>query len=237
MKNDITFLIQARLGSTRLAKKVLKKIYTKTLIEGVYKRINHQNTIVLTSINSIDDDLVKFCKNKKMNIHRGDELNVFNRFLDVVKSLKTPYFARITGDNPFVETSNYLKMLQLMKKNKLDRILNVGLPLGSSFEILTKESFIKQSKETIDDFQKEHVTSKYYQNLDTYSCGVYQEDFKEISHLRLTIDEQLDLDLIRNICKKLNKETYEITMNEINNLYKKNKSLFSLNQNIKQKNT
>jgi spore coat polysaccharide biosynthesis protein SpsF len=232
---EITFLIQARLGSKRLPKKVLMKLYKKSLIENVVHRINHKNIVVLTSNSIQDDELEKFCNDQGISVHRGSENNVFDRFLEIVKDLETPYFARITGDNPFVEVSSYKAMLNQMKAQNLDRILNVDLPLGCSFEILTKESFLKQSKQTIDEFQKEHVTSAYYQNQDIYKCGVLRHEFKALSFLRLTIDEQLDLDLVRSICVYYSKDPYEISLNEIESLYQKKPELFQVNLQVKQK--
>ncbi|MCJ8345557.1 hypothetical protein MJH12_08450 [bacterium] len=235
MKNEITFLIQARLASTRLPAKVLKTLYSMSLIEGVYHRIRHENVFILTSTSSSDDDLYQFCLDKGLAVHRGSENNVFSRFYDVIKDLKTPYVARITGDNPFVETDNCQKMIQRMKDEDLDRILNVYLPLGSSFEILTKQSFLKQAQEEMNDFQKEHVTSAYYQNPDLYKCGVFKENFKHLSHLRLTIDEVLDLGLIKKICQFYQKDSHEISMQEIEELYQKNPRLFLMNQKVQQR--
>lgn len=234
MREEITFLIQARLGSTRLPRKVLLRLYKKSLLENICDRIPSSNIIVLTSDSPLDDDLENFCIAKSIDVRRGSEANVFDRFLDVVNELQTPYFARITGDNPFVEISNYGDMLDQMRHEKLDRILNVNVPLGCSFEILTKESFLKQSTGVIDSFQKEHVTSAYYQNQDVYRCGVYRHKFKELSKLRLTIDEPLDLELARAICNHFSKEASDISIKDIQSLYEDNPQVFQLNIEVKQ---
>ncbi|MCO4781035.1 MAG: hypothetical protein KC646_01825 [Candidatus Cloacimonetes bacterium] len=234
MSEEITFLVQARLGSKRLPKKVLMKLYKESLIENIVHRINHHNTIILTSDSKQDDELEVFCKDRNITVYRGSEENVFQRFLDVVKNLKTPYFARVTGDNPFVEVSDYLAMLDQMKSVNLDRILNVDLPLGCSFEILTKKSFLKQAQDKQDDFQKEHVTCAYYQRQDIYKCGVFRQKYKSLSDLRLTIDEQLDLDMVRAICTTLQKDPYEISIKEIAELFQSKPNIFEMNRQVEQ---
>ena len=65
----IIAVIPARLNSSRLPKKVLFKIDNSTLIEIIYRKLNKlfrkKDIYVATSINKSDDELFKFCKQKK----------------------------------------------------------------------------------------------------------------------------------------------------------------------------
>ena len=67
-------IIQARMGSTRLAGKVLMNIGGKNLLEHIFYRLTflkHPATIVLaTSRNPIDDVIEEFCTAKGVEIFR-----------------------------------------------------------------------------------------------------------------------------------------------------------------------
>ena len=77
IKKRVGVLIQARLTSSRLPKKVLLKIKNKSLIEIMYSRIKFSK--ILKNIYFIIPDnkknilLYNFLKNKKIPVMRGDE--------------------------------------------------------------------------------------------------------------------------------------------------------------------
>ena len=87
MQNKV--IIQARMNSTRLPSKVLAKLNEKSLFEFLVSRLKKSplvNEIILaTTNNSIDDNYVKKVKDLNLNIFRGSEDDVLNRFLKLQK--------------------------------------------------------------------------------------------------------------------------------------------------------
>ena len=65
----IVAIVQTRMGSTRLQKKVLMTAVGKTFIELLMERIKHskyiQEVIIATTTNPRDDVLFNFCTEKK----------------------------------------------------------------------------------------------------------------------------------------------------------------------------
>ena len=100
-------IIQARLGSTRLPGKVLRKINGIPVIELIYKRLKKcklvDQIIVATSTNKDNDDLVNFLKLKKIKYFRGNEKDVLSRFFHAAKKFKFKTVIRITADCPLVD--------------------------------------------------------------------------------------------------------------------------------------
>ena len=75
-------IIQARMGSTRLPGKVLKKYKDKTplciLIDRL-KKIEKINKIIISTTNLKEDNVFeRYCKKKKILIFKGDTQNVLN---------------------------------------------------------------------------------------------------------------------------------------------------------------
>ena len=65
---NIVAIVQARLGSTRLPSKIMKKIMDKTLLEIQIERMSKSKLIskivIATTDNQRDDELVEYCLSK-----------------------------------------------------------------------------------------------------------------------------------------------------------------------------
>ena len=105
MNKTIAF-VQARMSSTRLPKKVLREINGIPVIEHLICRLEKSSyidqVVVLTSINSENDELVSFLERRGVAYFRGSEDNVLSRFVDALNIYKADNIVRITGDSPFI---------------------------------------------------------------------------------------------------------------------------------------
>jgi len=99
-------IIQARLSSSRLPRKVLmpfvnNKSILQILIENLLKVFSKDQIILATTKSDIDDELEKFAINNKLNYFRGEESNVLKRFIDCAEHFKVSNIIRVCADNPF----------------------------------------------------------------------------------------------------------------------------------------
>ena len=80
----IVAIVQARMGSSRLPGKMLKKIVGKTVIEILLTRLKKSKfineIIVATSVKCENDPLVNEVERLGFNCFRGSELDVLDRF-------------------------------------------------------------------------------------------------------------------------------------------------------------
>ena len=104
MKKKIICIIQARLGSTRFPGKIFKNIKGNKIIHLLFKRMKKSkliNKIVIAIPNTKKDDrLYKYLKEKKINIFRGAEKNVLDRYYKAAKYYKADVIIRVTSDCP-----------------------------------------------------------------------------------------------------------------------------------------
>ena len=221
--NNPIFLIQARLGSTRLPQKVLKKIFKdKTLLELVYERVcsskfaNEQNVFVLTSLSKSDDILVDFLKQKKIPYYRGDEQNVFLRFFEFLKQKKDlesyNTMVRVCCDNPFIEP---LFIDTLIEKNSseydyvsyFDFIKNKPAILthyGLFTEVINLKTFMN-SLDYIDNKKyAEHVTPLFYEKDCFRQKYIKMPNVLYDSNYRFTIDTLRDFENAEKILNQVN---------------------------------
>jgi len=235
MKTSI--IIQARMSSTRLPGKVLKTIENIPIIELITKRLKKSkftdDIIVATSNIKSNKPLLDFLKRKKIKYFCGSENDVLSRFYYAATKNKSEIIVRITADCPLADPMLVDNFIKDFKKSKVDYLSNTNpwtYPDGLDVEVfsynLLKEAHKKANKKhrknggVLISFLKDN--KKY---LIKNKKSLIKNNF---SKLRLTVDEQVDLDLIRNLFKKLKPDIY-FNYKKIEAVYKKNKNLFKKN--------
>ena len=102
-------IVQARMSSSRLPKKVMKTILGKTVIQLLLERLSLSKRldeiVVATSTESSDDDLVNHIKELGFKYFRGSESDVLSRFMGAAETYSADVVVRITGDCPLVDPS------------------------------------------------------------------------------------------------------------------------------------
>lgn len=216
-------IIQARLGSTRLPKKVFADLAGKPLIWHVINRLKYSdriNNIVLATTNSSkDDELANWAIKENVNLFRGSENNVLERFYFAAKHYSADIIVRITADDPFKDPAIIDKVIDKLLEDNLDFAYNNNpptFPEGLDTEVFTYNAIEKAYFHSNDDYEKEHVTQYFYRNSELFKQSNF-ENVNNISNLRWTIDTELD---------------YEMTKQVYNFLYK-NGSIFQTNDILK----
>ena len=172
----IGIIIQARMGSTRLPKKVLKKIGDKNLLEHILFRLSklkrEVKVVIATSDLSKDDELEEFCDDTNTICFRGSEQNVLERYYLCAKEHNFSHVVRLTGDNPFVDIEELDNLIDLHINLHSDysRSFSV-LPKGVGSEIFTFDalelSYINGKKEG----HLEHVNEYIEENEDKFTIS------------------------------------------------------------------
>ena len=85
MKKDTIAIIQARMGSNRLPRKMTKKLGKYRIIEWVIKRLKKSKKIdyivLATTKKKNDNILITFAKKYNIEYFRGSEINVLIDFI------------------------------------------------------------------------------------------------------------------------------------------------------------
>lgn len=190
----IGVIIQARMGSTRLPAKVLKKIGDKNLLEHILFRLtklNHNVEIVIaTSILDKDDAIELFCKENEVQYFRGSETNVLERYYMCAKENKFDHIVRLTGDNPFTDTEELDNLINLHLKTKSDYSRSfASLPKGVGAEIFSFEALEQSYKYGDKENHKEHVNEYIEESEDQFKISELEvKKEKNRPDISLTVD-------------------------------------------------
>ena len=238
MKTHI--IIQARLGSKRLPEKVLKPIGEYNSLELIYKRVSKcqmvDDIIFAIPKNKENIKLKNFISNKICSkVFLGSEKNVLNRYYLAAKKYKSDVIVRITGDCPLVDSSIIDEFIKILKKNKFDYVYNGSphtFPDGLDVEVFTFDAIKKANDNAIKLIQKEGVTRYFRDNLKKFKTNHIKCPFKDLSDLRITLDEETDLEVIRSIYEHFN-PNINFSWRSIIKLFKKKPQIFKKNSHIK----
>lgn len=213
----IVAVTQARLGSTRLPGKILKEVGDTTLLGLHIDRIlksKKVNTLVVATTTSTEDDAVeKFAQAKKLTSYRGSVNDVLDRFYQAVKLQKADYVVRLTSDCPLIDATLIDKVIGYAVDKKLDycsNTLDPHYPDGQDVEVFTFKALEKAWNEAKLSSDREHVTPFIWKNSSFKNGSLFKSDnFNEgydFGHLRMTVDELKDYELIKNIVQAIGTE-------------------------------
>ena len=226
-------IIQARVGSKRFPEKILKKINNKTILETVIARLKKttlkHNIIVATSKLKRDNVISKLCNKNKVKCFKGSELDLVKRYYECVNKYKISNIIRITSDCPLVDPKLINKFY---KKNDYDYVSNTTPPKistypdGSDIEIFSSRILFLTNKKCQNKLDREHLTNYMWQKniYKTYTFKMRKNN----SNFRYSIDYKTDLKAINYIFQILEKKKKFGYMDEVINIIKKNKFIYSI---------
>lgn len=203
----IGIIIQARLGSTRLPRKILKQFYGgKTLLETVIanlQRVEGAKVIVATSVNPNNDELESFLKERGITVFRGSEDDVLSRFIGAAEENKVDGIVRICSDNPFLDWHGVADLIEKAKISNADYIgyrINDTPSIKTHFgfwgEFVTLNALKRVAATTEEKPAHEHVTIHIYTHPDEYKCEWIEcpAFLQGRNDIRLTVDNIEDFE-------------------------------------------
>ena len=227
-------LIQARVNSKRLPKKVLLKINRRTILEIIHKRLE-KSKFITKIIFIIPNDkknliLEKKLINLKYEYFKGSSLNVLKRYYDAAKFYKLKNLIRITSDCPLIDPSIIDKMILKFRKNNLDYLSNnnpPSFPHGLDLEIIKFDSIKKAYLNAKSSRDKEHVTYYITRNKKKFRIKNFMNK-KDSSQIRITLDYKKDFTVIKKIFNNFY-PNINFRLNDIEKLYLKKPKIFKDN--------
>jgi spore coat polysaccharide biosynthesis protein SpsF len=206
----IIAVTQARYGSSRLPGKVLKKIGNRTLLSVHLERIKQSRRISkLIVASTLEAEVVQIeaiAKQHQCQVYKGSLTDVLDRFYQAVKNEGADYIVRLTSDCPLIDPLIIDSVINTCIAGKLDycsNTLHPTFPDGMDVEVFTFNALETAWQEAKLQSDREHVTPFIWRNStekggDRFKSYNYENDI-DLSHLRLTVDEPSDLELVKNL--------------------------------------
>ena len=172
LKNQLVLIIQARMHSTRFPNKVISDLGGSPLIERILQRVKKigkiGKIIIATTKRRDDDILVEIAKLNKVEVYRGSENDLVDRYYQAVKGKKVSHILRLPADNPIPDPTEYNRLINYHLNTDNDFSSNIcnfmmnGYPDGFGVEIFTVESLKRIWKKEKRKRFREHIALNYY---------------------------------------------------------------------------
>lgn len=202
----IGIIIQARLGSMRLPRKVLLPIAGRPSIEHTVDRCIETGFLVVLAVPEGEGQEFRDVIGDRCPIFEGHPTDVLDRYYEAAKAFKFDPIVRITGDCPLVDSTMIKAMVGQFNSGYLSNCHPIRtVPKGMDIEIfdfIQLNNAYKYTKPGYDcdsatsHYQREHVTPYFYTNIDKdYYCKTYSPPFPD--SWSTCIDTQEDYERVK----------------------------------------
>jgi spore coat polysaccharide biosynthesis protein SpsF len=231
-------IIQARMGSNRLPGKVMMPLGPKTAIDHVVSRLkqakNVDLVVVATSDSNEDDILVSWCSDNNIEVFRGSETDVLDRYHAAAISYKADVIVRITADCPLIDPDIVDEVIDGFFKGGFDGFgLTGGFPDGLDCQVFSFAAIDKAWKEATLLSDREHVGS-YIENTNpsAFNTGTV-ELINRLGFHRWTLDEKEDYIFLNKLLTGVTAANANFRTQDVLDYLLKNPSLMGINSHIK----
>jgi spore coat polysaccharide biosynthesis protein SpsF len=239
--------IQARLGSTRLPKKVLKEINGKPMLLRQVERLRSSRlvdeVIVATTVNPNDDEIVVFCKDYGIKYFRGSEDDVLNRISSLILENEVDIHVECFGDSPFTDphivdevVGYYLKYQD--KYDFVSNSLSTTYPPGLEVLVYSGKSLIKaDSLVEKNDPLREHVSIHITQKPEVFRIkNLEAPEYYSFPEVYLEVDTPEDFEVVSTIFKYFDEQgNSHFSLAQILDFLKENQELVSINSEVERR--
>lgn len=229
-------IVQARMGSTRLPGKVMKRIVGRPMIDILLSRLSRAEEIdeivIATSEDERNRPLIDYVESLGYRCFQGSENDVLSRYIGAATQSEADILVRITGDCPLIDPHLVDEAIRYFRTAGVDYLCNTeppSYPDGLDIEVFTMAALQQADSETGKTFDREHVTP-YLRESGFFLQGRTQHD-EDASASRWTVDEPADLDVIQRVFEHFSPNIY-FDWRQVLELERKKPELFAANKQL-----
>lgn len=204
----ILAITQARVSSSRLPQKVLKKLGDKTVLglhlERLKKSRKINKLVVATTFEKDIEPLLGIVRDSGVDFVQGSLDDVLDRFYQTAKKYSPDYVVRLTSDCPLIDPKLLDEMIEKFLKSGADYGSNCFKPTypdGFDAEIFSFKVLEKAWKEATLKSDREHVTT--YIRKHSIDKIFSLENSENYSQYRLTLDNEEDYQLLQTLVRTI----------------------------------
>lgn len=247
MKNKpkIVAVVCVRMGSARLAGKVMLEILGKPVLGYLIERAKScaliDEIVITTSVAPQNDTIADYCRRTGVNCYRGSEDDVLGRMLGALKSQNADVGVEIFGDGPLIdpEIIDSIISFYLGHAEEYDFVSNdlkTTYPCGMELEVFSLKALEDAAQERVPAEAREHGTLFIRQHPERYRlyniAAPLQLFYPGIS---VELDTKEDFVIIKNIIENLYPAKPGFTVYDVIEFLKNHPELTEINKQVERR--
>lgn len=220
----VIIIIQARTSSSRLPRKVERRVGEHRLIDWVLKYCTESSAddvVLAVPGHQVNDFSAMVAEQKSVHIFGGSEDNVASRFAEAGVQHKADYVIRVTCDDPFKPVELIDAIINLCRLDRYDYIsdnMETIFPEGFDIEGIRLSALIRSIQEDSSKFNLEHVTP-FLRTEKSFSRLWLSSNCSD-ALMRCTIDYEEDIEIASDL--SMGRPT--VSYREIREFFSENKA-------------
>lgn len=228
-------ILQARVSSSRLPGKVLRPLLGEPMLARQIERLKRAKRLdqlmVATSDHAADDAIADLCVQLDIPCFRGPLDDVLQRFYLAAIPFHPSQIVRLTGDCPLADPELIDELITLHLDGGYDYSSNCwdpSYPDGLDAEVVNFSTLQLLAENARTPTEREHVTYFIRRHPQRFKIGQLSRN-PSLAHLRWTVDEAADFDLVERIYQRLYPQQPAFTTQDILALLQQEPELVTLN--------
>jgi spore coat polysaccharide biosynthesis protein SpsF len=222
---NVTVVIQARTGSSRLPRKVLLGAAGAPLLQRMVERVSAARTpsqiVVATTELAVDDAICEIARRAGVACVRGHATDCLDRHVQAARETGADVVVKIPSDCPLIDPATIDRVIgAFLAEPCVDYASNLHPPTwpdGFDVEVMTRGALETAWREATRPLDREHTTPFLWDNPERFvTHNVRWETGRDDSaRTRLTLDYAEDYAVIRGVYEALWSPTRHFTLAEI----------------------
>lgn len=215
-------VIQARMGSSRLAGKVLRPMAGAPMLEHLIDRVGRSQRlaelVVATSDQPRDDAIEALCRRTGTRTYRGSESDVLARVVGAAEAAQADIVVRLTGDNPLVDGALIDDLLEALLPKipplvYAQTVDGSGFPFGLCVEAVTLWA-LHAATISDDPLDREHVTRFVRSRPEIFPSLVLKSP-QPLAEASVTVDTEEDFARVAAFFDELRRRNPAFTYHDV----------------------
>jgi spore coat polysaccharide biosynthesis protein SpsF len=201
-------VITARMASTRLPGKVLQKMADKSVFAHHAERMKHvkglDGVFLATSVDPKNKELIEEAEKFGCGWYAGAEQDIVDRHIKLCERENADAVIRVTCDSPIFDIESASHFVEEFKRGHKDYIYvsNMTMIQGTLSELISYNALLEVHKH----YRGAAVSMYIKENMDKFETLGMEIDIDLCRpEYRLTIDEAIDIEMMRHIYEALYK--------------------------------
>jgi glutamate-1-semialdehyde 2,1-aminomutase len=229
----VVVIVQARLGSVRMPRKVLESLGGRPALQLLLERAARTKSVdeIVLAIPDLerDDPLEELAERMDVRCVRGSEADVLDRYLRAARAADATVVVRLTGDCPLIDHSVIERVIQPVREGRAEwATTGTSFPDGLDVQVATFAVLERAADEATDSYDREHVFPWITRDA-SLRCVVVEHE-RDLGAMRITLDEPDDLTVLRAVLER--RVEAEIDLAALGKLWDEQPEAFEANRHL-----